>query len=105
MIQARIIKAAPCAALLVLFAACTTSDQAVNLPDGAIGYRISCGGMPFSGSGDCLDRAQSRCGDAGYTVIKQSDPAYAHSQLMWDLTTRDMLVQCNANPHDIMPQN
>jgi len=104
MSKARIVYQCCLAVLVMLSAGCTTADKPLNLPNGAVGYHIYCGGMPFSDANDCLDRAKTRCGDAGYTVIKQNDPAYAHTERVWDLTTRDIVVQCNSNPHDIVPE-
>ncbi len=93
-----LIKATCLASCLAVLVGCTTSYDTVDLDRTTKGYHIFCSGMPYSASSDCYDRASYICGDAGYTVLKEGDPSYVHTQMAWDLSTHDVLVKCNAQP-------
>jgi hypothetical protein len=58
------------AALIVttlLFQAACVTDQTTYLPDGSLGYHITCGGTLFS-MGDCIRRTGEVCGSSGYKI-------------------------------------
>ena len=78
----------------VVLAGCTTSYQTIDLDAKTKGYHIFCGGQPYASNQDCLDRASDICGEDGYSILKQNDPTYVHSQSIWGLTTRDITVMC-----------
>jgi hypothetical protein len=86
------------AGLIAIVWGCTSTDVPLKLSDGSQGYHIYCGGMPYKSKEDCLSRADMMCGDGGYTVLKEADPAYPHAEFMWDNTTHDIVVRCNNEP-------
>jgi len=69
--------------------------KAINLKDGTKEYHVYCGGVFFSDANDCLDHADYICGEGGYTVVKESDAGYAHTESIFDSSTHDIIVQCN----------
>jgi hypothetical protein len=79
-------------------AACTSSAEPFKMADGARGYHVMCGGMPWASKDDCLSHADRSCGSAGYTILNQDDPAYHHEESMWSLSTHDITVRCNKIP-------
>ena len=87
-----------------LLAACTTEDKAIDLGNGVRGYRVTCGGLPISTNGDCDSRAAYICGDGGYTVLKDENPPYAHTEHFWRESTRDIVISCNAAQSQQEPQ-
>jgi hypothetical protein len=65
-------KAVICVAAVALLAACsTTSDNIVNLDSKTKGYRISCDG-PLSSKGECYERAAAICTNKGYSVVNEA---------------------------------
>ena len=84
-----------CLALVVLgiTAGCTSSDEPFTASNGARGYRVYCGGMPYTSYRDCESRAASLC-PGEYTVLQDHDTPYGHSESMWESSTHTLTVVC-----------
>jgi len=97
MTKASLARNACLVAMLALFASCTTGEQSVNLGNNAKGYKIACGGWPWSSDDDCTSEAQSMCGASGYTVVEDDHPYsnYSHAAWSWNHETQELVVRCN----------
>ena len=77
-----------CLGLTMLLAGCASSSK-TNLPDGGVGYRVTCSG---STSDDCRRKAQQLCGregdDVTYEVVFETEDFSSTP------TPRMMLVKC-----------
>jgi hypothetical protein len=55
---------------LAVLAGCSTSAKDAYLPDGTLGYHVSCRSAAFAAdSADCYQKAGDICGAKGYTVV------------------------------------
>ncbi len=83
------------AGFVLMMAGCTEANEPMNI-HGAKGFHVYCGGAPYADTSDCESHARDMC-DGDYTILTDSQPPYAHSQALWDNSTRDITVRCN-NP-------
>ena len=80
---------------LAVLAGCMTPYDTIDLDRTTRGYHIYCSGMPYALNSDCHDRAARICEDVGYTVLKERDTTYPHTQWAWDMATHDIIIKCN----------
>ena len=84
------------AAFILVMVGCTTSDDPMKFKDGSHGFHVYCGGMPYKDDSDCNSRAHDMC-NGDYTILRDSEPPYSHTEITWDHSTRDIIVRCD-NP-------
>jgi hypothetical protein len=100
-----------CLTATVLLSGCATSQQ-TYLPDGSVGYNISCDGSANS-MGKCIQKAGDLCGASGYTVYDKNGEAYAFGSSVGSasatpqygqagyvtqtgmMVTRSLFIKCN----------
>ena len=53
----------------VVMTGCATSKE-VNMPDGSIGYKVSCDASALN-FGECDEKARNICGSKGYVILNK----------------------------------
>jgi hypothetical protein len=77
--------------------ACSPQISIVDIDATTKGYHITCDSTPpVSSYQDCTKRAAYICGNQGYTILKQEDLPMNGSGSLWTVSTRQILVKCNA---------
>ncbi len=88
---------------LAMLAACGTTAQTTQLPDGSFAYIIPCGGNA-SALNYCFEKAGKSCGAEGYTLVGQDGEFLSGSEIAesdlealttsWQSDRNSILVKC-----------
>ena len=84
----------------LVLAGCATADE-MYMPDGRLGYNISCDGAAQS-MGDRMEKASELCGARGYDIYNSDGQAvpftynagYGYSATVDAVVTRNLMVAC-----------